>query len=96
MPWGESEDTAVRIYIFLAVLVPPSLFWSVGLAVEVEIAHSPYETRLYFGDARASWPPRDLLPWQTGRSLSDYPLDPSVLCLDTHAEGDITQEIRDS
>lgn len=37
MPWGESEDTAVRIYIFLAVLVPPSLFWSVGLAVEVKL-----------------------------------------------------------
>lgn len=64
--------------------------------MEVEIAHPPYATGLHFGDTRASWPLRGLLPWQTVRSPCDYPLDPSLLCLDTHAEGDITQEIRDS
>lgn len=52
--------------------------------------------QITFWQCQSQLAPKSLLPWQTVRSHKDYPLDPSLLCLDTHAEGDITQEFRDS
>lgn len=59
----------------------------------VEISF-PWLNRVMSCQRQTGQPQSALLPWQTVRSPPDYSLDLSLLCLDTHAEGDIILDIR--